>query len=269
MASALRPGFFGRTSSVLTSALGFGGSLGLLGVVVMLGTPPLTILDPLSAGLVIGGTIAVSLASFSLEDGWQLLRLLGAGLAGKQPYPEVAAQDFVRLAGSLRAQDHHAFEAMAGRLGDRVLLSKGLRLIADNRDAAEINTLLCRQATASHGRNKRAVDLINRAAEVAPAMGLIGTLLGLVKLLGQLEDPTQIGPGMALALLTTLYGAILAHMVLVPLALRLEHFIETDRVLNECERLTVDAVRRRGNSRLLEAELNTLLPPDRQIISLD
>ncbi|MCB0324010.1 MAG: MotA/TolQ/ExbB proton channel family protein, partial [Bdellovibrionales bacterium] len=100
---------------------------------------------------------------------------------------------------------------------------------------------------------------------LAPAMGLIGTLIGLVRMLEHLEDPAQIGPGMALALLTTFYGAILAHLILLPLAGKLRARSEEERLIKTMTVEGVTAISEGINPRLLEARLQSFLPPEQRI----
>jgi len=116
------------------------------------------------------------------------------------------------------------------------------------------------------GRARRAFSqCLRRAAEVAPAMGLIGTLVGLVQMLANLNDPSAIGPGMAVALLTTFYGAVLANMVLAPLAAKLEKRAGEESLVNEIYLMGVASIARRENPRRLEMLINTVLPPARRV----
>ncbi len=108
---------------------------------------------------------------------------------------------------------------------------------------------------------KKSAGVFRKAAEVSPAMGLIGTLVGLVQMLGNLEDPSSIGPSMAVALLTTFYGAILAHMVFSPLASKLERNSDEEALVQNFYLLGAASIVRQENPRRLEMVLNALLPP--------
>src|SRR3546814_13650947 len=91
-------------------------------------------------------------------------------------------------------------------------------MVVDGLPADEVERMLSRDAEAAFERHQRSAGILRRAGEVAPAMGLIGTLIGLVQLLGSLDDPSSIRPAMPVALLTTFYGAVLATLVFTPLA---------------------------------------------------
>ena len=121
--------------------------------------------------------------------------------------------------------------------------------------------MLERERQATYVRHKASSAVLRRSAEVAPSMGLIGTLVGLVQMLGRLEDPSTIGPAMAVALLTTFYGAILATMVFSPLANKLERNAAEESLVNHIFTITAAAVARQDNPRKLEMNLNTILSP--------
>jgi chemotaxis protein MotA len=107
----------------------------------------------------------------------------------------------------------------------------------------------------------KAAAVLRRAAEISPAMGLIGTLVGLVQMLGSLDDPATIGPAMAVALLTTFYGAIMANMLLSPLAAKLERHAADEALVMTLDVTTAASISRQENPRRLEMLLNAALPP--------
>ena len=109
----------------------------------------------------------------------------------------------------------------------------------------------------------------HRAAEVSPAMGLIGTLVGLVQMLGNLDSPERIGPAMSVALLTTLYGALMANVVFLPLASKLERNATVEQLVSQIYTMGVASMGRQENPRRLEMLLNTVLPAGQQIRYFD
>jgi chemotaxis protein MotA len=122
-----------------------------------------------------------------------------------------------------------------------------------------------RELGAMLGRHRKSISVLRRAAEITPAMGLIGTLIGLVQMLGRLEDPSAIGPAMAVALLTTFYGAVLAHMVLNPLASKLERNSAEEALIGQLNLVAAGSIGRQENPRRLEMMLNSLMPPARRV----
>ena len=155
------------------------------------------------------------------------------------------------------------------RLEDHPFLFRSLRLAVDGLPAEQIEQVLSSEAQAMSSRHLRSAGVLRRAGEVAPAMGLIGTLIGLVQMLGNLEDPESIGPAMAVALLTTFYGAVLANMVFLPLASKLERNSGVEALVNQIFAMGVVSIARQENPRRLEILLNTVLPPELRVGDFD
>ena len=118
-------------------------------------------------------------------------------------------------------------------------------------------------------RHKRSASIARRASEVAPAMGLIGTLVGLVQMLADLENPETIGPAMAVALLTTFYGAILGTVVLASIAVKLEKNSADETLIKTLVTIAATSIARQDNPRRLEMMLNSELPPSERIRYFD
>ena len=118
-------------------------------------------------------------------------------------------------------------------------------------------------------RHRRSASILRRAAEISPAMGLIGTLIGLVQMLANLSDPESIGPAMAVALLTTFYGAILGTAVLSPMAAKLERNSNEEAMLRSMVMIAMSSIARQDNPRRLEMLLNSELPPSKRIKYFD
>ncbi|MFQ5973023.1 MAG: motility protein A, partial [Alphaproteobacteria bacterium] len=158
-----------------------------------------------------------------------------------------------------------ALQTAAKRFRREPFLARGLELAADGLPDAEITRVMRPELDALAERHRQGASMLYRAADVAPAMGLIGTLVGLVQMLGNLEDPAAIGPGMAVALLTTFYGAILANMVFAPLAGKLERKSAAEALVGELYLIGITSIARQENPRRLEMLLNTVLPPTKRV----
>ena len=134
---------------------------------------------------------------------------------------------------------------------------------------SEFSSVLQRDLIANVQRSNVAVKVLRRVAEFAPAMGLIGTLIGLVTMLGNLDDPSTIGPSMAVALLTTFYGALLANLVFLPLAAKRENISYLEEAVGSMYLLGVSSIGRQENPRRLEMLLNSSLPPSDRVRFFD
>ena len=148
-------------------------------------------------------------------------------------------------------------------------LWKGLSLVVDGTPSEEVEAIMRKDMNATIGRHQKGANILRKAGDVAPAMGLIGTLIGLVQMLGNLDDPSSIGPSMAVALLTTFYGAVLANMVFMPLAGKLERNSNDEELLNSVYMVGAVSIGRQENPRRLEMLINSILPPSKRVSYFD
>jgi chemotaxis protein MotA len=179
--------------------------------------------------------------------------------------PSEASLELLRLAESARKNGVISLERDLGRLDGAPFLAKGLTLVFDGGSADDVERMMRRELYAIEGRHDRGAGVLRKSAELAPAMGLIGTLIGLVQMLGHLDDPTRIGPGMAVALLTTFYGAVMSTLVFTPLAAKLDRNSLEESLLNQIYLLAITSIARQENPRRLELQINAMLPPAKRI----
>lgn len=245
-------------ATIIGFVLGFG-----LVLAAMLGGGPLgAYVDVPSILIVFGGTIAVTMISFSIPEILNAQRLVLQTFFRPRENVQDAAREVIELAERARRQGGEKdIEKLMGSLPGRGFLQKGLTMILDHTPPEEVERVLRQELSAMRHRHNRSAGILRRAAEVAPAMGLIGTLVGLVQLLGNLQQPETIGPAMALALLTTFYGAVLSNMVLSPLASKLERNSGAETLLMNVYALGVASISRQENPRRLEMTINATLPP--------
>ncbi|WP_242390484.1 motility protein A [Pararhodospirillum photometricum] len=250
----------------MATVLGIGGALALIVIALVLGGSPAAFVDLPSLLIVVLGTLAVTLASFTLKDIGVTARMLVETLFKGGLPPRAAAlkilslADFARKHGVLRFQG----SILAGLKSDPFLY-KALALVVDGLPEPDVEAILAQDIHATQQRLSRATSVLRRAAEVAPAMGLIGTLIGLVQMLGHLDTPASIGPGMAVALLTTFYGAVMGNVVFLPLAGKLERNGAEETLVRRIYMVGVLSVARKENPRRLEMLLNSALPPAQRV----
>jgi chemotaxis protein MotA len=252
-----------------SAALGLGAGIIILAIAMSIGGPLAAFIDLPSLLIVLGGTASAVAVCCSPQDVAAAARASADGLLRPPPEPGRDARALVRLAGFARQNGLLALQRFEPALTGQGELRRLVQLIVDGTPPEEIDTALHQGLQSRLQDLERSVGVLRKAAELAPAMGLIGTLIGLVQMLGDLRDPAAIGPGMALALLTTLYGAVLAHMVLAPLAARLERIMAAEALSHDLHRIAVVSICRQENPRRLETALNAALPPGSQIRMLD
>jgi chemotaxis protein MotA len=183
--------------------------------------------------------------------------------------PEGAARQILQLAETARQNGPLALESELKSVHHGRFLTQAVSLMVDGLPSEEVENILGRERHATHERHMRSAGVLRRAGEVAPAMGLIGTLVGLVQMLGNLEDPSSIGPAMAVALLTTFYGAVLANMVFHPIATKLERNSEVEAMINQIYSIGAVSISRQENPRRLEMTINAILSPVQRVSYFD
>jgi len=249
--------------------LGLATGLALLVFAMLLGGSLAAYVDFPAFMMVVGGTIAVTSISFGLDDLKRLPAALATATVRKVPLAHHAASRLVALAEAARRQGFLALEDLLPKLKDDRFLVKAVAFVVDNTPPDEIERQLRAELSATLARHRVAGDMLRRAGEVAPAMGLIGTLVGLVQMLSNLNNPTTIGPAMAVAILATLYGAVLANMVLLPLAAKLERNNHAEALVHNLTILAANSIARQESPRRLEVMLNGILPPAERISYFD
>ena len=246
--------------------LGLIAVIGMIMAAVFLGGRPSSFLDLPAVLIVLGGTFAATITSFPAADLAEAPRTIASALSPRAASsPKRVALEGLAIAELGRREDLRSVETRSGTLVHRPILQRGIELVQDGTRLEQIRPALDREIDAIEDRRYRAESILRRASDIAPAMGLIGTLIGLVQMLGQLDDPSAIGPAMAVALLTTFYGAVMAHAVLTPLAERLGKQREMERLHHEIQLLCVLSIAERENPRRLETMLNGLLPPSQRL----
>ena len=209
--------------------------------------------------VVAGGTVGAALVNFSLYDlryAWIAFREV---LLTKEYHPSERIRYLVRLAGLVRRDGLLVLEREGKHSGDR-FLKTALQLTVDAQESNEIRRILETEMRSSTEKASRAIHVFEAMGSYAPAMGLIGTLLGLINMLGALEDPATVGPSMALALNTTLYGAVMANMVFLPVAGKLRNRSEEDAVVKAITIEGVLSLGKQENSIVVEQRLQSFLP---------
>ncbi len=238
----------GAASLMLLTAMALGGSLAAY-------------CDLPAFLMVIVGTAAVTMISFPLRDTLALPKVMRVALFQLLPPAREHALRLLSLSGRARRLGLFALEDMLSEIGDNPFLARGIAMAIDHVPADQIERTLRTEQVAVLQRHRAAADILRRGGEVAPAMGLIGTLVGLVQMLGNLNTPSSIGPAMAVAILATLYGAVLANMVLLPFAGKLDRNNQAETLLANLTLAAAVSIAGGESPHQLALMLNSILPP--------
>ena len=243
-------------STVLGIVVGFGFIFGA----IALGGSVRAYLDLPSLVLVGGATVAATLINYRLETVISSFRLLRIAAEQKGLDAEEIIGLIVRLAEKARREGLLAMEEEAERIQDP-FLRKGIQLVVDGTDPELVRNIMEIELTFIEQRHKRGQAMFESLSVYAPAFGMVGTLVGLVRMLGKLNDPSTVGPALALALLTTLYGALLAYLVFLPIAGKLRVKNEDEVMVREMMIEGVLSIQAGENPRIVEEKLRSFLPP--------
>jgi len=170
-----------------------------------------------SLAIVIGGMSCATLIHFSLPQFLGIFSVVKKTIVTKIPSPSVLIQNMVNFAAINRRDGALALEQEIPKIGD-LFFVKGLQMLVDGQDPSAIRDLLSLEIDSLRDRHSTGKKILEFMGASAPAFGMVGTLIGLVQMLKNLSSPDQIGAGMAVALLTTFYGAFSANLIFIPLA---------------------------------------------------
>jgi chemotaxis protein MotA len=216
--------------------------------------------DVASLLMVLGGTAGSVLASFPLGTVLKTPRVVTKSLFHKPPDCRAIIKRIVGLAEIARREGLLALESKLHQIDDP-FIRLGMEMAVDGNRPDATEEVLRTDIQAMTGRHKEGKGVIDQLGRYAPAFGMIGTLLGLVVMLGNLSDPSRIGSGMAVALITTLYGIALANASFLPMAEKLSQLSKQEVLAREIALRGILAIQSGENPRVIEQKLNTFLPP--------
>ncbi len=245
--------------------LGLAGGFALIVTAMVWGGSLASFWNVPSVLIVFIGTIAVTMVSFSITEVLSAVPLFFRTLFPPERKSRRACERAMNLAEIARRNGILALDAVLPQLSAERFLQRAVAMAVDGASPEQIDTVLNTEIEATLERATRSAYVLRRAAEVAPSMGLIGTLVGLIQMLATLNDPASIGPAMAVALLTTFYGAVMAYMVFVPIAAKIDRNAADERLIQQVYTVAAVSVARQENPRQLETMLNTVLPPSQRM----
>ena len=217
-------------------------------------------IDVPSAIIVVGGTLASALIANPLQEVVNLIGVYKNAILTTVPVPNELIERIVGFAETARREGILALE-QAIEEGDDPFLSTGVRLAVDGTEPDLIMDILETELQFVEERHKTGQDIIANMSNAAPAFGMIGTLIGLVIMLKNMDDPAAIGPGMAIALLTTMYGAIIANIFFGPIAQKLKAYSAKEILAKRMIIEGIMSIQSGDNPRIVWHKLSVFLSP--------
>ena len=206
-----------------------------------------------------GGTIAATCISFPLHQVIKVFSVFLKIFSKRVRSLEEIIEAIVKLSFKAKQGGNLGLGKEENKIGDQ-FLKRGVSMVVDGLEAEMIDDLLSAEIEAQKERHLAGQQIFSAMANFAPAFGLIGTIIGLVQMLTRLSDPKSIGPAMALALITTFYGAIMANLIFLPIVEKLRTRMNEELMLMNVIKEGIIALRQNMSARIIESKLNSYLP---------
>ncbi|WP_054031344.1 MotA/TolQ/ExbB proton channel family protein [Desulfatitalea tepidiphila] len=234
-----------------------GGSI-LIVMAIVLGGSPLMFVNIPSVLIVVGGTFAVTFIKFKMSDVIGSIAVAMKAFLVKMSDPEAMIEEMVNFT---RIAKKEGLIALEKEVASDPFAAKALRYLSDGYDEGLIEDMLSKDIRLTVQRHAIGQAVFKGMGDSAPAFGMIGTLIGLVQMLSSMDDPASIGPSMAVALLTTLYGAVLANFIFLPLADKLSLRSDQEKLNKSIIVEAAVGINRGISPMVLEESLKIFLSP--------
>jgi chemotaxis protein MotA len=250
----------------LGTVIGIVLSFGLVLSAILTGSSLIIFISVPSLLIVVGGTIGAALVNYPMSYVIGVVGVIKNTFFSSLDSPSDVIERFKDYANRARREGILSLEPLIKEIDDDYM-RKGLQLTVDGLEPQTIQEILETEVSYLEERHRTGADVVGVLGVLAPAMGMIGTVIGLVQMLQTMSDPSSIGPAMAVALLTTLYGAILANLVFNPMSGKLKARSKEEILLREMIMEGILSISKGENPRIIEEKLNSFLPPKDRIVS--
>jgi len=244
----------------ITTLLGIAFGVGMVLIAIFRGGGVAIFINIPSMMITVGGTIGATLINFPLPKVIGVMKIVKKAFLYKEPLSHETITMLVEFARIARRDGILALEEKASALND-IFLKKGIQLAVDGTAPETIRDILRIDLDVLESRHRLGQSIFNALGAYAPAFGMIGTLIGLIQMLRSLDDPSKIGQGMATALITTFYGALMANLIFLPIAGKLKVRSEEEILTKELIIEGIMAIQSGDNPRIVEEKLKSFVAP--------
>jgi len=244
----------------IATVFGVISAFGLVLLAIMMGGGIGLFINVQSLLIVLGGTLGVTLINYPLKDVLGVMSVVKNALFTRTLAIGEMIEKFNDFAQKTRKEGILALEKELENVND-AFMKKGVQLSIDGMEPAQIRQILETELDFIQTRHKSGAEIFTTMGTFAPAMGMIGTLIGLVQMLQSMDDPSSIGPAMAVALLTTFYGSIMANVICLPIAGKLKSRSQEESLSKEMTIQGVISLSAGENPRIIEQKLQAFIPP--------
>ncbi|MFO7817600.1 MAG: motility protein A [Thermodesulfobacteriota bacterium] len=244
----------------LATIIGIFLAFGLVVAAIVVGGSPLIFVNFPALLIVLGGTIGATLINYPLGHVLGVIGVIKNTFFTKSKDPSSIIEQFMDYANRARREGILSLEPLLKEVDDS-FLRKGLQLTVDGLEPQTIQEILETEISYLEDRHETGAEILGIMGTFAPAMGMIGTVIGLVQMLKTMNDPSTIGPAMAVALLTTFYGALLANLLFNPMSGKLKARSKEEVLTREMVMEGILSISKGENPRIIAEKLNSYLPP--------
>jgi len=226
---------------------------------------PISLLNLPSLILVLGGTIGATMVAYPFKTFLLLPNIIWQGFKSINSEPHKHIKLMMRLADRIRKDGPLALEDEIKYIDD-TFTKNAISLLIDGFPPEQLLHILENDTAMTSQRHYIGIDMLNKMASFSPAMGMIGTVIGLIGVMSNLSDPSQLGPSVAVAFLTTLYGALLSNLVFSPLSNKLNHKSAEESFIRELIIEGILAIQESENPRIVQQKMESFLSPKQRTV---
>jgi len=247
----------------IATVLGVISAFGLVCIAIFMGGGIQLFINIPALMIVVGGTLGATMINYPLKDVFGVFKVVKKALFAKNMSENELIKRFVTFAQKSRKEGILALEGEIKDVNDE-FLKKGVQLAIDGLEPQEIGDILETEVDFVRSRHQLGAEIFSTMGTFSPALGMIGTLIGLVQMLQTMDDPSKIGPAMAVALLTTFYGSIMANIVCLPISGKLRTRSKEEVLAKEMAIQGIASLSNGDNPRILEQKLQAFIPPNQR-----
>lgn len=247
----------------IATILGIVAAFGLVIASIFMGGGLSLFINIPSLMIVVGGTLGATMINYPIKDVIGVIGVAKKAIFAKEISLNDIIKRFVEYAKKSRKEGILSLESEIKDLNDD-FLKKGIQLSIDGLEPQEIREILETEVDFIRSRHQLGAEIFTTMGTFAPALGMIGTLIGLVQMLQTMDDPSKIGPAMAVALLTTFYGSIMANIICLPIAGKLKTRSKEEMLEKELMIQGIISLSNGDNPRIIEQKLLAFLPASKR-----
>lgn len=247
----------------LSTIFGVIAAFGLMIAAIMTGGSIFLFIDPAAIMIVGGGTLGSTLVHYPFKELFRAVGVAKKTLFVKEQDPSNIISQLIEFATKARKEGILSLQSVMSQIDDPFFL-KGLQMAVDGQEPESLKQMLEHEIDYIQERHESGSEIFATMAAYAPAIGMIGTLIGLVQMLQTMDDPSTIGPAMAVALLTTFYGAVAANILFTPISGKLKHRSASEMLCKTIIAEGMNSILAGENPRIMEQRLHAFVAPSQR-----